>query len=332
MLRTSLAAPPPRCSAGGARAGRRCRCRRARRGCRPGSPTGGPRSGSIDTGTLATSGPPGQLTAFHQVAPQGPGAHRQVHVVERGPVRTPDVLQFPEWQRRHGEGPVRGERDVERRPRDVWRGSGGLAERAAPGCARSRRAPANESGARRGGPGRACWSCGHRRSSSLGRDRLGPPGRPMAGWWPRRWRPRPRSAAGPPPPMPSATAWWILATTAIRPPSRPSTTISSHSGRSRRRGVPAKSATTAARVAVVTRRFAAGAAHVAARSKPGSSIQTGCPRRQGTVTMRRRNGGRRHSCWPRPRQACRRRSPSGMPETSETATLMVCMWAVGVSE
>ena len=131
---------------------------------------------------------------------------------------------------------------------------------------------------------------------------------------------------------PSATAWWSFTTTAIRSPATPSTTRRAHSGRSRGSAVPAK-----APMARASARSSPGGSSTTrltcrARSKPGSSTHTGWPRPRGTGTTRRRNGGSRTRSWPSTSVITANENPSSRPDRSDTATLMVCMWAVGVSE
>ncbi len=133
------------------------------------------------------------------------------------------------------------------------------------------------------------------------------------------------------PDTPSMAAWWMRVTAAMRPPSRPSTTCMSHSGRARSSGRPASSPT---RVSSWAREPGAGSAdrcRWASRSKSGSSIHTGWAVRKGTSTRRRRNGGSRWS-----RSSSRRRTsangsrPSRLPGSSTRAPV-TCMWVDGVS-
>ena len=131
---------------------------------------------------------------------------------------------------------------------------------------------------------------------------------------------------------PSATAWWSFTTTAIRSALSPSTTSMAHRGRSSGSGVAAYFA-----MASASARSSPGGASTTrlrwrVRSKSGSSTHTGWPRPSGTGTVRRRNGGSRINNWPKTAARVSNENPPAMLDTSHTATLMVCMWAVGVSE
>ena len=131
---------------------------------------------------------------------------------------------------------------------------------------------------------------------------------------------------------PSATAWWSLTTTAMRSPRSPSTTRMAHRGRSRGSEVPAKAPMAAARERSSPGGSSTTLSRCRARSKSGSSTQTGWPSPKGTATIRRRNGGSCTRSWPRTWVSVAKEKPSGRAETSETATLIVCMCAVDVSE
>ena len=131
---------------------------------------------------------------------------------------------------------------------------------------------------------------------------------------------------------PSATQWWSLTTTAIRSAARPSTTRMAHSGRSRGRGVPANWPTARAKAWSSPGGSTRVWLRCRERSKSGSSTHTGWPSPSGTGTTRRRNGGSRTNSWPSTSVMLVQENPPSSPDMSDTATLMVCMCVVGVSE
>ncbi len=215
------------------------------------------------------------------------------------------------------------------RLREVPRGNGGRIH-AARRQAAARRKPVKERATNQGIRRNLRWWALSAVRSRVARSGMGsgrqarraPCGLPEA----RAWSSRATEAA------PSATAWWILATAARRLPASPSTTVTSHSGRSRGSARPAISATRAA-----SSRSPPGGSTVRLcmcrdRSKSGSSIHIGWPSASGTNTTRCRNGGRRSRRCSRWATISSKEIPPGTSPTSNTATFSVCMCAVGVSE
>ena len=93
------------------------------------------------------------------------------------------------------------------------------------------------------------------------------------------------------PETPSTVEWCILATRAMRPPSTPSTTQISHIGLLRSSCWPAMSPARSPSSRSPPGRGTAARRTWYSMSKSASSTHTGCPRRNGTSTSRRRKTG-----------------------------------------
>ena len=107
-----------------------------------------------------------------------------------------------------------------------------------------------------------------------------------------------RSAAAPP----SRAQWWTLPTRAMRPPSRPSTTQNSHSGRDAVEAALGHLGDEGGQLVLVAGGVEHGAVHVVLDGVVGSSTHTGWCSWNGTSVTTRRNAlisGTRAAMWSR---------------------------------
>ncbi len=202
-----------------------------------------PRSTSarIETGTIALSSTSSVIAAVQaHVAPEGPRHRREHDVVDRPAEGVLDRLELGEVATDPGESAVGTDPDVVRaRGRGLEPGSGrprrhrrGSRRRGRPMCAGPRRTRCARRGAISAGTVARSTSASPRSWTPVGT------GRGIQSWsggatGTGSAEASNRTVAMSTPETPSTSAWWVLESSAKPPSARPSTSHSSHSGRSR---------------------------------------------------------------------------------------------------